>query len=360
MSLLVTQLNGKMIRLAQEVYDRHFERDPQLHMEYDDRRKNLMYENIIYNLGYLETALEFDDKKVFVNYAVWIYQLMCNAMKELSRDRVKEQMIMHYQILEESLVKVLEAPEAEKASRILSLAADATRREAEKFTVFSTFEAGKHTDIRRNYLTSLIKNDTRAAIEIIQQASKDGIELDEIYLDILQEVMYEVGDLWHRNEITVDKEHYCTSATQVALSHFYSAVFSRPRNGHKILTCCVGSELHEMGARMLSDLFEYHGWDSVYLGAAVPVDSIIGAIREHKPDLVGFSVTMPHFLSLCHEVVWKIRQEFPHLKIAVGGRAFQTTDEIWRKWDVDVSTQNAAQLIQWANENIVYRGVGRQ
>lgn len=44
---------------------------------------------------------------------------------------------------------------------------------------------------------------------------------------------------------------------------------------------------------MVADLFENDGWDGIFLGAAVPEDSMLEAIRSDKPDLVALSVTMP-------------------------------------------------------------------
>ena len=55
--------------LARIVYDKHFELDPKLDVEYDDRRKRLMYEDILYNLSYLDTAMKFNDDKIFSDYA---------------------------------------------------------------------------------------------------------------------------------------------------------------------------------------------------------------------------------------------------------------------------------------------------
>ena len=151
------------------------------------------------------------------------------------------------------------------------------------------FFTEKHMQYKKKYLEMLLKTDTRGAIEVVQEAIEKGVDLEEIYINILQEVMYQVGELWHKNLITVDKEHYCTSTTQMALSQFYPIIFSKGRKGYKIVACCVGSELHEMGMRMVSDLFELNGWDSIYLGAGVPINAVITSIKENKPDLVGFS-----------------------------------------------------------------------
>ena len=51
-----------------------------------------------------------------------------------------------------------------------------------------------------------------------------------------------------------------------------------------------------MGSRMVAALFENDGWDSTYLGAAVPVDAMLQSIGEQTPDLVALSVTMPRIL----------------------------------------------------------------
>lgn len=139
----------------------------------------------------------------------------------------------------------------------------------------------------------------------------------------------------------------------MVLSMFYPTIFSKRSQNRKVITCCVGNELHEMGGRMVSDLFEYHGWDSIYLGAAVPVPALLHAVEEHKPLLVTLSVTMPQFLETCRDAVYTLREAFPSLRIAVGGRAFTISDEIYRKWPIDKYSKLATDLIDWAQATVV-------
>ena len=348
----------KVNRLARIIYDKHFELDPKLDVEYDDRRKRLMYEDILYNLSYLDTAMKFNDDKIFSDYAVWLYQLLCNLMKNLERERIKEHMVLHYQILHNVLQETLPEEEAQKASHHIRNAIEATENEAIQFQVSERFASGRYGPIKKEYLHCILNNDTKGALRVIADAEKSGIPIDDICVEILQEVMCEIGNLWHQDKIKVDKEHYCTAVTQVALAQFHPTIFSKPRNGYTILTCCVGSELHEMGIRMVSDVFENNGWDSIYLGAAVPANAILNCIEENSPDLVALSVTMPQHLTLCFEIVNEIRKKYQDIKIAVGGRAFQTTNELWKQWDVDIAADNAVQLVLWADEHIVKKTRG--
>lgn len=96
--------------------------------------------------------------------------------------------------------------------------------------------------------------------------------------------------------------------------------------------------------------------DSYYLGAALPLDSLLNAIDEHKPDLVALSVTMPFHLPLCREMVIAIKERYKETKVAVGGRAFFSAKGLWEKWGADIFTENAVQLVKWADENIVKPG----
>ncbi len=356
MSLLFSETDERTIEIARAVYQKHFTRDPELEKEYDERRKRIMYDDILVNIGYLNAAVLLNDERLFVDYARWIYRLLVSLMKDIDKNRIKEQMIMHYEVLYETLSEYSSADDTAKAKEHIENAILATEKTAESEEYEEQVFTEKHMKYKKKYLEKLLKTDTRGAIEVVQEAIEKGVDLEEIYINILQEVMYQVGELWHKNLITVDKEHYCTSTTQMALSQFYPIIFSKGRKGYKIVACCVGSELHEMGMRMVSDLFELNGWDSIYLGAGVPINAVITSIKENKPDLVGFSVTMPQHLPLCLEYVNKTRKEFPNVKIAVGGRAFATTNRLWEKWDIDVYAENAAVFIDWTKNNIEKQG----
>jgi MerR family transcriptional regulator, light-induced transcriptional regulator len=350
MSLLQTTVAPELILIAQKIFDQQFAEDPKLHQEMDDRRKQLMFQDILYNFSFLTTAVKLEDEKIFANYAVWLYELLCNLMKDVDRDRIKDQMVAHYAILRRFTTELYSEDEAAFAGRCLDKAIEVTDQAVDNYPVSQRFLEGKHVPIRQEYLKALIRSDTAKAVEIITNAEESGIAIDELYEDILMAAMHEVGELWHQNRITIDKEHYCTSTTQMVLSMFYPKIFKSPRKGRKIVTCCLGSELHQMGGRMVSDLFELHGWDSVYLGAAVPIPSLLNAIEEHQPDLAALSVTMPQYLHTCREAVSALREKFPSLRIAVGGRAFTTSNEIYTRWPIDKYAATATELINWADK----------
>nr|WP_319473007.1 cobalamin-dependent protein [uncultured Sphaerochaeta sp.] len=351
MSLLLPDIDPRRISLAQKIFDQQFEQDPRLEQEMDDRRKRLMFQDILYNFDFLSTAVQIGDEKLFTNYAVWLYELLCNLMKDIDRDRIMNQMVNHYEILKTFSDKLFEEETMiASAKTILDAAIDATELAMDNYRVSEAFLEGQNLPIRRAYLNALLRSETQKAIQIIEDARKGGLSLEEIYEDVIRLSMQEVGELWYQNKITVDKEHYATSTTQMILARFYPYIFNQDPVDKKILTCCIGSELHEMGGRMVADLFEYHGWESVYLGAAVPIPSLVSAVAEHQPDLVALSVTMPQHLQTCYLAVKTLKEKYPSLLVAVGGRAFKTSGGIYKTWPIDVYTELATELVLWADK----------
>ncbi len=346
MGLLVHDFPLEFHKVAEEVFFRHLGADPLIKDAYDDYRKRKLYEDTLHNLSFLHTASELEDDKIFRDYAVWLYELLARLMRDIPEEKLKEQIIKHYGFLSEAIGKVLGEERRAHYKPFLEAAVRSTKKAtlAEKKSAFSR---GKHGDIRKKYLDLLLAADTEGALSYVRFLAAKELPLEDVYVDIFQEVMKEIGERWHKNEISVAEEHYMTSLTQRALAEFYPHIFDTERNEKKIVVCTVGSELHEFGARMISDLLEHMGFDSVYLGAAVPKASVLRSVEKNKPFFLALSVTMPQYLKECLEIVEAVKEKHPDVMVVVGGRAFTTTDEIWRRWPVDAYEPDGKGLIRW-------------
>ncbi len=67
----------------------------------------------------------------------------------------------------------------------------------------------------------------------------------------------------------------------------------------KIVMGTVKGDVHDIGKNLVNIMFEGAGFEVIDLGVQVSPEKFIDAIREHKPDIVGFSAflttTMPMF-----------------------------------------------------------------
>lgn len=352
MSLLLLKSNEELVKMTQSIFDTQFNMDHNLGNDLDDRRKRLMLQDIYYNIDNLEAAISHDSDLIVVDYINWLMGLLAYRLKHLGLERVKVFMIDHYLLLKEAVEEVMDEDYITKAEKHISNAIETIK----KFELhdISYLDGIRLESEAKNYLEALLVRDRQKASDIILSSLENGATLEEVYIELFRPVMHEVGNLWYKNIIAVDKEHYATAVTQGVMSQLYPRIFATPKNGKTMVALCVGNELHEMGIRMLSDLFEIQGWDTIYLGASVPWESLIGSLEEYNPDLITLSVTMPNYLNNCRDTIEAIRKDkrFDHMKIAVGGKALDMGSNLREKWNIDVKATSYEELLEWTRINL--------
>lgn len=213
----------------------------------------------------------------------------------------------------------------------------------------------------KQYLGYLLDSERRQAQQFINELNQQGTSLREIYLDVFQRTQREIGYLWETNQISVAEEHFCTASTQMTMAQLYPLVLSDKNKGRTVLIACVGGELHELGARMVADFFEMDGWETYYIGANTPADTLIETIQKKQPDLVGLSVTMtfnfPEVQGLVERINHEVSIEGKDMRIIVGGRPFNVAPDMWKKLDgVDGYAEDVEAAIDLANELVKEEG----
>jgi methanogenic corrinoid protein MtbC1 len=187
---------------------------------------------------------------------------------------------------------------------------------------------------------------------MILAAVREGVGVKQIYLFVLQRCQHEIGRLWQMNLLSVAQEHYCTAATQLIMSQLYPDIFTKEKNGRKLVATCVAGELHEIGVRMVSDFFELEGWDTFYVGADAPTASLLETLSEREADVLAVSATMTPHVRAVEELIEAVRSSEGGrgLKILVGGYPFNIAPELWRKVGADASARDALESVAVVNQ----------
>lgn len=341
-------------RLAEAKYDlaslmteMHFGQHPELEDRYGKKGREKCYEDAVYHLNYLEQAVRFDSKTLFGNYLFWARTMLrkmnipehdlddsITFMKKAVRQKLPEE-------TSDSLIRFIE--QTQKSMQVQS---------EEKQTYLKSGEPlGEEA---KTYLELLLNGKRKKAAELIQNLVKDSVTVKEIYEHIFQKTQYEVGLLWQRNKITVAHEHYCTAATQQIMSQLYPRIFATEKNGYTLVACSVADELHEIGIRMVADFFEMEGWDTYYMGANMPSDQLIDALKEYDCDVLAISVTMTFHLEEAAKLIKTIRsdEELADIKILAGGYPFRIEPDLWEKVGADGSAASAKDAITIAHNLI--------
>ncbi len=175
----------------------------------------------------------------------------------------------------------------------------------------------------RSYLAGLLTNNREQCRASFQQWMDADPDLLSLYEDLVQRSLYEVGELWEQGKISVATEHLATAISEGLLNLTYPRLFASPRIGKSAVVTCVANEHHQIGGKMVADLFELHGWRGYFLGANTPVRDVLALLTAKRSDVVALSVATAFGLAEVINVAAVIRAEFPGLPILVGGQALR-------------------------------------
>ncbi|MCX7108772.1 MAG: cobalamin-dependent protein [Proteobacteria bacterium] len=174
----------------------------------------------------------------------------------------------------------------------------------------------------RQYLNALIAGDQRQCQEIFEAWFAANPDLCTLYDGLVQRSLYEVGELWERNQISVATEHLATAISEGLMNLVYPRLFKLPRVGKSAVVACSANEYHQIGGKMVADIFEANGWRGYFLGASTSPQELLELIQGKRPDVVALSVAVHANLDALLGLTETIRGAFADLPILVGGQAF--------------------------------------
>lgn len=158
--------------------------------------------------------------------------------------------------------------------------------------------------------------------------------------------------MWQDNRITVADEHLATAITQAAMARLYEELFhASPEPGPLLVAACADQERHELGLRMICDVLEMEGWDTVFLGASVPVEDLVEMVRVRRPQVVALSASIAPHVGRVREAIRAIREtEGTAPLIAVGGRAFIDDPALAERLGADLTARDAVEAAELLKE----------
>ncbi|MFZ5427533.1 MAG: cobalamin B12-binding domain-containing protein [Thermodesulfobacteriota bacterium] len=173
------------------------------------------------------------------------------------------------------------------------------------------------------YFQALLRGCRRECTETVSRLVRDGLDVRTLYVDLFQRSLYEIGDLWEQNRVSVAVEHMATSITESLFPLVYPTIFSAEHIGKTAVVSCVANEYHQIGGKIAADILELNGWDAYFLGANTPLSDTISLIGSKNADLAGLSLSLYANLPALLAVIEGIRERFPSLPVIVGGQAFR-------------------------------------
>ncbi len=155
-------------------------------------------------------------------------------------------------------------------------------------------------EIKDSLYDYVIDGDQESVISLTEEGLAAGLAADEILYDALIPALEEVGRLFERGDYFVPEMLVAAKAMKSGLNLLRPILAQsgvKPIGTYLILT--VQGDIHDIGKDLVRVMLEGAGFRVIDLGVNVKPETMIQAIREHQPEIVGFSAflttTMPMF-----------------------------------------------------------------
>lgn len=200
------------------------------------------------------------------------------------------------------------------------------------------------------YLEPLLRGDRKACRAVVEETLQSGIPANSVYVHLVWPIMVEIENLLREDRITPVQEHLATRVNRTIVDQLQNKLPRRPGKGKKVVVCCAPNELQELGAQMLTDLFESDGWDVRFLGGGLTNDDILAFINEYGPSILLIHGTSPRQAPDVRRLIDTIKSvnAWPEMRIMVSGGLFSRAEGLWQEMEADLYAADPIEAMQIA------------
>lgn len=148
---------------------------------------------------------------------------------------------------------------------------------------------------------------------------KDDFTILEFYDKIIKHILYDVGDLWRRDELMIGTEHVVSNRLLGIISEMNKKDIKKKKRS-KLLICNPSGERHNIVCNMLESILTDKGYNVYNISPSTPSKDVIKYVSNIEPDMVMVSITLPANVQSGVNLVKNIAKEYDK-PIVVGGQA---------------------------------------
>lgn len=301
-------------------------RHPDWIEHYGDRAQTRGVQDAGHHIDFLQASVELDDPSTFRDYALWCRDLL--QSHGISGVFLAENL----ETIRDELAVRLTPPATEAVRLAMSVA-------LESLAVDEPSPWGDDNPLSPAcllYVAAAISGRREQALAIVRRALNDAESPVDVYVEVFENALYEVGRRWQTTGLTIAEEHMATATTQFILSVLQEELpRTRGHRGTAVVTGVV-DENHVVGASIVANVLDADGWDVRFLGTNLPHDAILSAVEHHRATVLAISVTMSGCVARAHDLIALIRESrVDPPRIIVGGAAFRRDPHLWRTVGAD-------------------------
>ena len=129
-----------------------------------------------------------------------------------------------------------------------------------------------------SFLDQALAGRAAEARRTVLEAVDAGLPLERLFEEVLRPALHRLGDRWEAGQLSVGQEHEVSAIARDVVGEV-AARLPEPRHARGVVVAaCPAGERHDLGLRMTAALWAAGGYRVHFLGADVPVESILDAV----------------------------------------------------------------------------------
>lgn len=196
--------------------------------------------------------------------------------------------------------------------------------------------------------------DLERAKEVVKRALESGIEPEEVVEKGLRPVMEEVGRKYEKGEFFLAELILAGEMFKEIMDELLAPAIRQRRRGlGKLGTVVIGTvrgDLHDIGKNIVATMLEAAGFEVIDLGADVPPEEFVEAIRKRGADIVAMSALLTTTMSEMKNVIEALKAAGlrDRVKVVVGGAP--VSEEFAKEIGADAYGENAIEAVRICKE----------
>jgi len=208
-------------------------------------------------------------------------------------------------------------------------------------------------NVLERYLNALLAGDRIASRSVIEESLQCGVPANSVYTDIIWPIMVELEDLAKKDKITSVQEALATRINRSIVDQLQNKLPRKTSVSKKIVVFSTATEQGELGAQMITDLFESSGWEVRYVGSGVTRDDLTEFTNSYCPDVLLIYGMQADKAPATRKLIDTIKNinACPDMKIMLSGGIFDRAEGLWEEIGADMYAETAAEAVQIASAN---------
>jgi len=204
-------------------------------------------------------------------------------------------------------------------------------------------------EILKGLQAAVVEFDEDKTRALAQTAIDEGVDPFLATMEGLAEGMIQVGDLYNKKEYYVSELLLCADALYAGLELLKPAIVASGRISEakgSIVLGVVEGDVHDIGKNLIKMMFDVSGWTVYDLGKDVPLEKFVEEQLRTDSDIVGLSALMTTSMISMPEIVKKLKEKNPKVRIMLGGAPI--TPETVEKYGADGYAKDAGTAVDEA------------